>query len=52
VSHTDEDHLIADRLLSAQLMSAPVFGFVALKVEQRDASLFGESLDFGDETSR
>jgi hypothetical protein len=49
---TDEDHRIAHRSLSPQLMSAPVFGFVALKVKQWDALLFGESLDFGDEFSR
>jgi hypothetical protein len=48
---TDKDHRVAHRSLSAQLMSAPVFGFVALKVKQRDILLFGESLDFGDEPS-
>jgi hypothetical protein len=48
---TDEDHRIAHRSLSAQLMSAPVFGFVPFEVKQRDALFFSESLDFGNEPS-
>src|ERR1700739_1961896 len=48
---TDKDHCIARRSLSAQLMGALVFGFVALKVKQWDGLLFGESLCFGDELS-
>ena len=51
LSDTDEDHGIVHWALSAHLMGTQVFGFLTLKVKQRDGLLRGEALNFSNEFS-
>ena len=51
LSDTDEDHCIVHWALSAHLMGTQVFGFLALKVKQRDGLLHGEAFNFSNEFS-
>jgi hypothetical protein len=51
LSDTDEDHRIVHWALSAHFMGTEVFGFLALKVKQRDGLLGGEALNFSNEFS-
>ena len=51
LSDTDEDYGIVHWTLSAHLMGPQVFGFLTLKVKQRDGLLRGEALNFSNEFS-
>jgi hypothetical protein len=51
LSDTGEDHRVLHWALSAHLMGTQVFGFLTLKVNQRDGLRRGEALNFSNEFS-